>query len=116
MKHVKSRFEGINGLPADYFWYSIKGKKNRLIGIQELEVWLANVIPILDGEEFLIRASFIDVIVYRYLVKPTRKWQSLSLENKIGIIEILISIITIILSLIFNLPSEILKLIIKVYS
>lgn len=94
MKHEKSRTKGHNGLAADYFWYSIKSKKDRKRGIQEFENWFANVIPILDGEEVLIRASFIEVLVYRYWIKPIQKWQSMSLENKIGIIGIVISILT----------------------
>lgn len=94
MKHVKSRFEGINGLVADYFWYSNNGKKDRQRGIQELENWYANIIPVLDGDEPLIRASLIDIFVYNVLNKPFKKLKSFSLGNKIAVLGIIITIIS----------------------
>lgn len=93
MKHVKSRFEGINGLAADYYWYSNNGKKDRNRGIEGMENWLANIIPVLDGEEPLLRASLVEVLIYNTWTKPVQKWKSLSLGNKLAVIGILIQVI-----------------------
>ena len=93
MKHTKSRFKGINGLFADYFWYSINHKKDKKRGVQELEIWYANILPKLDGEEPLIRLSFIEILYYKYLVKSIQKWNLLEISNKITIISIFINVL-----------------------
>lgn len=97
MKHVKSRFEGINGLAADYYWYSNNGKKDKKRGMQKMENWLANVIPVIDGEEQLIRASIIEILIYEVWAKPIAKWNSLSTSDKIEVIGILVAAIAILI-------------------
>lgn len=86
MNIKKGRFKGINGLPADYYWFSINGKKDRKQGIQEMELWLAKVTPTLDHIEKLIIASNFDVMVYKYLTKPKKWWLRFNTDQKIKII------------------------------
>jgi hypothetical protein len=86
----KGRFKGINNMPADYYWYSWKGKKNKKRGIQEMEIWLAEIIPQIDFVEDFIKASWPEVLFFKLWIKPKNIWLSLNIEHKIAIIGIII--------------------------
>lgn len=103
MKHVKNRFEGINGLSANYYWYSSNGKKDKKRGIEEMENWLANLIPVLDGEETLIRASTLEVFIYKVWTKSIKKWQALSVGNKIALSGFTLSIVSLIVDIVLRI-------------
>ena len=90
MESKKERYKGVNGLSADYFWFSNQGEKDKKRGIQEMENWLAHVTPLVDFEEKLIRASFFEVLKYRCLTKPKTWWLSLNTNQKIAILAIAI--------------------------
>lgn len=86
----KSRFRGINNLPAYYYYFPKNGKKDRSWGIQKMEIWFAKINPSLEESDPYLGANKIEILIFGFLLNPFRRlfswWLSLNTDQKIRIV------------------------------